>query len=396
MASERSLNASVAALARAASHAVPGCWLEVHDAFEPLQAAWAALVDQCDCYVFQTWQWNIAWQRAVGERQGVRPRLVRVLDGAGGTVALWPLCLYRQGRLRVLGFAGDRVSDYRAPLLSPAWLGQVDAAAFARLWDECLALIAGVDIVRLERMPERFAHTENPMARLPGVEHTENAHFVTLPATCEAYLRGRSAQILAGNRRKARRLKELGAFVFTPDHAASDWDAAFSALVAHKSRRWRETGSRDLFAEAGYLDFYRSLSAHHIGSGLVTLDSIRVADDFVAVHWGLMFRGRYYWILPAYASGAWDKYSCGRILLQYMIEWAIARNMQCFDLTVGDEPYKQTWSTGRLRLYRWHRARTWRGRLALAAGRLRERARAVSCLRRWVGGARRIAARYLR
>lgn len=372
------------------SQAVPGLQLRVHHALEPLQTVWTDLVRQCDCYVFQTWEWNATWQRCVGGQQGVQPRIVQILDSEGATLALWPLCIYRRGRLRILGFAGDLVSDYRAPILSAAWFLRVETGDFPRLWAECLDLIDGVDVVSLERMPECYARQANPMAGLPGAVHVENAYFAALPLTSEEYLRGRSAQILAGNRRKARRLKEQGEFVFTPRHTQADWRDAFSALVRQKSHRWRETGSRDLFAESGYLDFYESLSLQQLGHGFVTLCSIRVAGACVAAHWGLVHRGRYYWILPSYASGGWEKYSCGRILLQSMIEWAISQKLQCFDLTVGDEEYKKTWSTERLRLYRWRSARTLRGKTYLAYSRFREWVRSVPLLRCCVSRAKRM------
>ncbi|KAB0609135.1 GNAT family N-acetyltransferase [Castellaniella defragrans] len=378
------MNPDPSPLRDTASRSLPGLRIALHADLAPLESAWRALLPRCDCSAFQTWAWNRAWQDCIGEAQGVRPRILLLRDADGRVLGLFPLGLYRRGGLRVLAFLGDVVSDYRMPLLARDWIAGVPAGAFAGLWRECLALIAEADVVLLERMPAGFDGRPNPMAALAGAEHVENAWLARLPASAEAYRAQRSRKMLADNRRNMRRLQDQGACSHTPAHAPDAADAVLAELFRQKSRRWRETGSRDLFADPAYRAFYGTLTRDELAGGLVSLCSLRAGRALVATHWGLAFRGRYYWILPGYTGGELARYSPGRLLLQAQIEWAIGQGFEVFDLTVGEEAYKKAWAGDSLPLYRWRQARTFKGHLFLCAGRLKEAARNIRWLRRGI------------
>lgn len=361
-----------------------GYRLVLHTTLDTVRLRWLAALASGAGTVFQTWEWNAAWHEHIGQRQGVLPRIVELRDRADQTVILWPLGLYRRHGLRVLDFLGDVVTDYRAPVIRADLPGHDGAAGFETLWRRVVRLAGPADVVDLHRMPATLDGVPNPMAGLSGARHTENAYSMLLPATVEALHARQSTRRLADNRRGLRRLAELGAVEIQPDHSDATGGAVILALAEQKSRRWRETGSRDLFAEPGYLAFYRALQFHDTPDARVKIASLAVGDTWVATHWGLLFRGRCYWILPAYAAGPWMRYSCGRLLLQAVVEWSIAQGHQVFDLTVGDEAYKKDWVADPAPLYAWQTALSLRGRLWLAGQRLREWARSQPWLRQAV------------
>lgn len=360
---------------------LPSVSIVVHGSLSGLEDEWRRLEESADCYAFQTWDWNAAWYEHVGKSQGVEPCIVRLVDGCGKTLGLWPLCIYCRHGLRVLGYMGDLVSDYRAPLLSPGWSDAIEPNRFLGVWRECLTILRKVDLVLLRRMPERFGKSHNPMVWLQGARHTEDAYHVRLPGTLDDYLAGRPTHLLAENRRKVRRLKEMGGFRTPHCRDAYESEVVFSEIVRQKSRRWRETGSRDLFADQAYRRFYESVTRRGVSSGFVAVSSMQVNNAVVAAHWGLVFKGRYYGILSSFESGRWRKFSCGELLVQIQIERAIEDQLEVFDLTVGDEAYKKSWATDRLALYQWCCARSGRGYLYLFFLRVREAARSVPVLR---------------
>lgn len=364
-----------------------GCTLYVHETLAQAREPWRQVMDDGLGYVFQTWEWNDAWQNTIGRAQGVRPRIVDVRDATGRTVALWPLAIYRRSRLRVLDFLGDVVSDYRAPVLSAAFVAALPDGAFNALWQAILRSLRGVDMVALRRMPEHLegpGGVINPMARLPGALHAENAYAARLPADMDAFRKRLSSKKLGDMRRLLRQLEAVAPVRFTEVTDASALPATMQALARQKSRRWRESGSRDLFEEPGYLDFYRAL-AFDPGTGAeVVVNSMHAGDEVVAAHWGARYRGRYYWILPTYAAGDWMRYSCGRALMGHMIAWSIAHGDQVFDLTVGEEAYKKDWADHVLALYEWSQALTLPGRAFLAGRDAKAWARRQGWLRRLV------------
>lgn len=361
-----------------------GCRLVLHSSLDAVRERWLETLAVGCGSVFQTWDWNAAWYEKIGRHQKVAPRVVELRDRTDRTVILWPLGLYQRHGLRALDFMGDVVTDYRAPLFTAGFPSHDDSAAFEDLWHAVVRLAGPADVVDLKRMPAVLDGVPNPMVKLSRAQHTENAYSMRLPATIQELHAGQSANRRATNRRKLRRLAELGEIKIEHDHPDPTRDAATLMMAEQKSRRWRDTHSRDWFAEPGYLDFYRGLTFSHTPQARINVATMMVGDDSVATHWGLIFRGRYYWILPTYAADPWARYSCGRLLLQAMVEWSIDQGHEVFDLTVGDEAYKQDWVSDPAPLFSWRTALSTRGRFWLARQYLREWARRQPWLRRAV------------
>nr|WP_314071389.1 GNAT family N-acetyltransferase [uncultured Roseococcus sp.] len=361
--------------------------LRVYASLAEAREVWRQALQDGTGYVFQTWEWNNTWQDTIGRRQGVRPWIVELRDAEDRSVALWPLGIYRRSGLRVLDFLADMVSDYRAPVLQAEFIQALPPGAFEALWQAIVRGTPGIDLVALRRMPgwlEAPGAPPNPMAQLAGARHTENAHAAHLPESIEAFHQRLSKKRLADMRRLLRQLEEVAPVRISALDDDKARPAVLQALAEQKSRRWRESGSPDMFAEPGYLDFYRTLTFAPETGAQVVVNSMRAGDTFVATHWGACYRGRYYWILPTYAAGEWMRFSCGRALMKAMIEWSIAQGFRIFDLTVGDEAYKKDWTDHSMPLYAWQQGVTLPGRGFLVLQDIRAWARAQPALRRLV------------
>ena len=71
----------------------------------------------------------------------------------------------------------------------------------------------------------------------------------------------------------------------------------------------------------------------------------------VAASVGLRYRGCYYLILSSYDGGELSRFGPGRAHLHELLRHAIAQGIECFDFTVGDEPYKRDWSDTDINVY---------------------------------------------
>ena len=67
------------------------------------------------------------------------------------------------------------------------------------------------------------------------------------------------------------------------------------------------------------------------------------ATTTAAANFGLMFRGRYYYILAGYDDGELARFGPGAIQLMDVMRYAIEHGCKLFDFTIGDEPYKREW-----------------------------------------------------
>ncbi|MBO9535761.1 GNAT family N-acetyltransferase [Herbaspirillum sp.] len=374
--------------------------VRIFTSLEAAQARWEAAEQVCAGYGFQRFAWLAHWQRQLGQRQGWRVALTEVCDAAGRTLMFIPFGLQRRAGLRVLGLLGGEVTDYNAGLLHPEFSKALPAAHWGPFWRALLRLLPPFDLVRIVRSPLQIEHPtsggmfDNPLMHWPQMRaawRLERAHIATLGESFEAFQKARSAKMFADTRRQRRRLEELcpGGVRIVLRAEGAEQDAIVAVMARQKARRWRETGSRDVFAEPGYLDFYRRLAADCGGAqGWVQVSALFVGDEIVATHWGIWHGRRFYWIMPGYEDGQWGRYSVGRVLMDAVLQDCIARGFALFDLTVGDEAYKAQWADHELALASFEAGVSWRGKGVAALRRLwraaREKARGHRGLRNLV------------
>jgi CelD/BcsL family acetyltransferase involved in cellulose biosynthesis len=350
-----------------------GAQLSIYKSFEECESLWRATVETCSCFAFQTFEWQSTWCTTIGQAEGVRAYIVHLVDDTGRTLLILPLGIYSRKGLRFLCFLGGIVTDYNAPLIDSEFASKISNKEFSSLWATILDLLPRVDVVWLRRMPDTIEGTRNPMITLPGAKHTENAHAATLPGDLTTFKARRSTKLFSDNRRRRRRLSEKGRIDVCIPVGPAETIETLETMAHQKSRRWRESGARDLFALPGYLRFYKLLSNTPLQMGRVHVSCLRLNNEMLATHWGLVFKRRFYWLMPGYQAGEWTRYSVGRLLLENVVEWSISQQINVFDLTVGDESFKFDWADHSLPLYEHLAHRSIQGALFVAAYRLRSR-----------------------
>jgi CelD/BcsL family acetyltransferase involved in cellulose biosynthesis len=306
---------------------------------------------------------------------------------------LLPLGIYRRHRLRLLQFLGGGITDYHAPIIDRTFAAAITQPEFARLWSAILKLLPPIDVVSFWNMPETIDGARNPMLFLAGVKFFENAHAATLPRTFDEFKSGRRNGYFKDTRRRQRRLAERGQVEIRVAANVADGVELVRIMARQKSRRWRETGARDMFGKPEYLAFYETLTKTWLPAGGVQVRGLKVDNQIIATDWGLLFKNRFYSLMAGYEGGEWRPYSPGRILLASAVEWCIAAgDIEVFDLTVGDESYKRDWADHALRMYDYWAARSAKGFVHVAAERvkalLRQNALVRSLRRRLKGIAR--------
>ena len=93
--------------------------ISLHRSVAECEPLWRGAAAHCAGFVFQSFDWQAAYQATIGAAEGVLPLVVNVADPSGRTLLLLPLGIYRRGWLRVLRFLGGVVTDYHAPLIDP-------------------------------------------------------------------------------------------------------------------------------------------------------------------------------------------------------------------------------------------------------------------------------------
>ena len=370
--------------------------VRVHATMEAAEQDWAT--PGLAGYAFQTLAWLRAWQDTMGAAAGIRPALAVVTDAGGRVLLCLPLGVATRRGIRTLAFLGGNVTDYNAPLADPAFTP--DAASFAALWRQILQALPPHDVIRLVRMPATLdppggagqSPVPNPMALLAGAHRAGEARSARLPASYDTFMAGRRPKFVADTRRLHRRMAEIGPVTLRVAATAEDMQSTLGVLFQLKSRRWRETGSKDWADDPPFRAFYHALSRSGLPGGEVHGSLLTIGDTPVAVHWGVIYRARFYYLMIGWAAGEWMRFATGRQITDALIRQAIPAGIRVFDFTAGDEPYKRDWVDTTLPLLAYTAATTRRGQAALAlhhaARQLRTRAKGITWLRKAVRRAR--------
>lgn len=365
--------------------ALANATMSVYTSLAAAESVWRRAVDHCACFLFQTFEWNATWRETVGRTEIVSEHIVHVAAADGRTLLILPLAIAERRGLRVLRFLGHSVSGYNAPLIDRDFAGSVEAADFKRLWRSVRALIPQIDLVWLVRMPKTIDGVRNPMLELSGVQHTDDAYAAMLPGSFKEFTAGRSAQFFAQIRRHRRRLEKRGSVdICFPADGAQRIEIV-RALA--RQRAPQDQVPDHAWQQRATQEFYERLTNCQLQAGNILVACLRVGDQVAAALWGAIFGQRCYFLVPSYAE-EWRKFSAGRILTEEVLQRCISQGgIRIFDLTVGNEHYRHTWSDHSLSLHEYLEAGSFKGMIFVAWQRTRTIARGTRHAQAWVRGA---------
>lgn len=322
-----------------------GAWaIEVHANVEAIADDWRRLEAAGALTPFQSLAWVRPLYAELAPNLGARPLVVLVRDRPGGApVMLLPLCARRLYGIRVIEFADLGASDYNAPILAENFTPSPNQ--WRDLWRRILAALAPSGAaLRLNKAPLLIEGRKNPMVAF-GDRSTPmgfSAWSVSLPPTraefCETTLDPSFAREIA---KKFRRVAKHGAIEFAFAETPIEKRVAFDILTRQRQARFDEMGRvSNALAQPDYRRFYRSAAVESAAS-LAQLALLKVGGEIVATLFALRRRDAFHVIMSTFEGGEWKRCSLGSVLIQAAAEHCIDLGVATFDLTIGDEDYKQ-------------------------------------------------------
>lgn len=327
--------------------------VQVFEAFEDAELTWRAFEETGDVYVFQTFDWLASWYRLVGAQCGVNPCIVALMDGDGRSLMLMPLAIEERGMCRVLTWLGGAISDYHAPLLVDDGATWVKQMGVETIWRALCRELPHFDYADFQRQPEQIGNQANPLRRLAAIKCSHSAHNTRLSGDWPSYYASkRSRKTRHNDRRKRKKLESHGRLDFLIAKTTEEIDRLVTAMSQQKSDYATAIGKNNALAEPGYDDFLRERAQAGLTDGTTVLCGIELNQEILAVQWGAVHRGRLYSVVASYDNGALRSLSPGELLLHELLGWCFDHNIETFDFTYGDEPYKQAWCENTMDLYR--------------------------------------------
>lgn len=316
--------------------------VEIFRDVDAIDADWAALESDAVLTPFQTRAWLIPFYRELAPRLKATPVLVLVRDGMSGRpLMLLPLCARRYYGVMVVQFADLGVSDYNAPIIAKSF--NPSAAEWHLLFRKIVTSIRIGSILRFKNLPRQIGGRPNLLVQhgKNSVEMELAAWGLNLPLSIDDYtkrvLRPSFAKELA---KKRRRTARRGDIEFVVAETATDRQTAFDLLMRQRQERCDEMGRINVLAQESYRRFYQAATVE-TDQSLSRLVLFKVGGEAVGTVFALQHQDGFHVVISTFEGGEWKTCSLGNLVLQSAVEHCINSNIGYFDLTIGNEDYKQ-------------------------------------------------------
>jgi len=316
---------------------------------------------------YQRFDFLAAWQRQVGEREGLQPFIVIAHDSERRPLMLLPLAIKASCGVRCASFMGGKHATFNMAL----W--DRDFAAGAT-WADLQALIAAIsarseaDLLVLHRQPMRWQDMQNPMALLPHQPSVNDCPLLTMePGSAPATLISNSfRRRLKGKERKLQVLPGYRCHVATAD---ADITRLLDWFFRVKPLRMAEQNLPDVFAEPGVEEFIRAACMAPLTSGgrAIDIHALECDDEVIAIFAGVADGHRFSMMFNTYTMSAGAKYSPGLILMRDIIDHYATHDYRALDLGIGSDEYKRLFCKGDEPIFDSFIPLSQRGRLAAGA-----------------------------
>lgn len=288
---------------------------------------WNALVQSMEePEVFYTWEWAAATVRSF---RGISPLFFLCFRGDElvGVVALQA----REG----ITFLTAPTADYCDFISAPG-----NRAVFVGLvCKEMQRLRLGA--LKLSNIKANSATTKALQSQRCGYAEFSRPAYSCSQVLLETEEQRAQAVVAAHNSpKRMARLSKLGQI--TIEHH-TNWEAfskEFSAFVTAHKARFHAQGRSSSLEHPDRQRFLEELGGLLSDQGSLRCSILRLGGKAVAWHFGMAFRGKWFWYQPAFDL-AYDSASPGTYLLREVIREAASRSeFKAVDLGLGDESYK--------------------------------------------------------
>ncbi len=304
------------------------------------EMTWRGLEQQF-CTPYQRFDFLRAWQREVGEREGLAPFIVIAFDAERQPLLLLPLALRQAYGARCVHFMGGKHSTFNMALWDRDFaLGATQAdleALVAALSERCEA-----DVLALHQQPLRWRDAPNPLALLPHQSSANDCPVLVMESGAA------SATLISNSFRrrlkgKERKLQQLPGYRYHVANSEADITRLLDWFFRIKPLRMAEQKLPNVFADPGVEEFVRSACTRPLPNGnhVIDIHALECDEEVIAIFAGVADGHRFSMMFNTYTMSASSKYSPGLILMRDIIDYYAGKDYRAFDLGIGSDDYKR-------------------------------------------------------
>jgi CelD/BcsL family acetyltransferase involved in cellulose biosynthesis len=293
------------------------------------------------CTPYQRFDFLSAWQRQVGEREGIRPFIVIAYDKDRTPLLLLPLGVKRESGARVARFLGGKHVTFNMAL----WAKDFASTATQADLDALISMIRAhgeADVLALTQQPRRWTDLPNPFALLPGQASANDCPLLTMAPGAPPASRVSNSfrRRLKGKERKLQSLPGYGYRLATTD---ADIKHLLDWFFTIKPQRMAAQKLPNVFADPGIEDFIRDACMTKLAGGghAIDIHALECDEEVIAIFAGVADASRFSMMFNTYTLSGNSKYSPGLILMRDIIDHYAERGVTSLDLGIGSDDYKR-------------------------------------------------------
>ncbi len=269
--------------------------------------------------------------------------LVLIAKHGSEVVGIAPLAINTRRRFgrstRILEFVVAWHADY-ADFILGADREAVLSAIYSYLW----SIRDRWDIARFKEIPEASPTIEQSNSLL-GSLHMPfaivDAHgcpMIRLEGHGEEAIR-KAFRRHSSLRNSINRLKRMGELTYGHADTLEEGFAYLDLLFHHHICRWEHTVTLSKFYYEHERAFFRSVVKSLLPRGWLRIAYLNLDEKPIALYLGFEYNGSLSYHTPAY-DPMYSKYSPGRVMVYYALQYCMERGLRDFDLMRGIEQYK--------------------------------------------------------
>jgi len=313
-----------------------------------LKKYWQELEKYSFCYCYQSYDWFENWVNNF-RNQANDITCVVVVSYNNKILFILPLEIIKKFNLKILQWIGGKHSDYHAPILSKNF--NLSKDDFIDLWKKIKLKIPDFDLVYFIKQPKTVDKLNNPFVLFFNNYTDSKTYNIILPKKWNEYNQSiLKKKFRSQNIRSKKLLKKLGNLKFKILKDKSEKFEIIKKLLIQKNLKLKSLGAAELL-ENEDLNFYTSFENDKLDTISTHISYLKLNEKIIAIHWGILYKKRFYYLLPSMGEKNLNKYSPGRLLLSLLIRWSISKKVEIFDFTLGDESYKKSWTNNESQLF---------------------------------------------
>ena len=311
-----------------------------------LKEAWLELEQSSFMTPFQSYNWLLNWYQTAGAKYSLFIVCV-VFDDR--VEAILPLGIDTARKVKTLEWLGGSHNDYMSPIFhlnSKKMFKDINS-----IWREVIFALPKFDLLYLAKQVPKLGNKDNPFLNIYPSNISMNSYQITIGSEWKVLKDSISKKVLADSRRQRKRLSSLGNLRFNVIHSNENNHAFLQTMFAFKQERYEQMGVNNFLKLKENRDFYQNLPQSISSTARIHCSTLTLNDEVIALHWGLIDKGTFYYLMPAHNSSKWAKFSPGKLLLEDLLQWSIENKLSLFDFTGGEEAYKKIWSNNSISLH---------------------------------------------